>query len=304
MQTTNKVLLIRPANFGYNLETASSNAFQNNTINTQETSRKALVEFEKLAQTLCEKGIEVTLAEDSKNPVKPDAIFPNNWGSFHADGRIVLYPMMAKNRRLERRPELLESLNQKFDIKEIIDLSHHEEKGVFLEGTGSIIFDHLHKKAYACGSPRTNEQLFLETAIRLGYEPIYFHAKDESGKAIYHTNVMLTIGTEFAAICLDSIHQEEEKLLVTQALKNTGKQIIRLSFEQMHAFCGNMLELQTPHASNLLALSQTAFDHLTSQQRAILEKSCELMPVDISTIEQVGGGSVRCMITELFLPLK
>ncbi len=303
MHSSNHIFLVKPANFGYNSETAQSNAFQHQVSEASGVIvQDALREFETMAKKLSDKGINVLVIEDTPHPIKPDAVFPNNWGSFHADGRVVIYPMLAKNRRTEKRKAILETIQEKFEIKEIIDLSSYEQKGIFLEGTGSIIFDHQYKIAYACLAPRTDQSLFIETCKTLGYHPIYFYAKDESGKEIYHTNVMMNIGNGYAVICLESITNESEKNQVIHSLQNSGKEIINITFEQMSSFCGNMIELEIPNKKNILAMSQSAFDGLTVSQRNTLQSYCELFPLNVSTIEKIGGGSVRCMISEIFLP--
>lgn len=305
MQTTNHILLVRPASFGYNEETAVSNAFQSVTNASAEATQAAVLnEFETFRQTLANKGIDVWVVEDTPTPAKPDAIFPNNWGSFHEDGRVVLYPMCAPNRRLERREDILKMLEEHFEIKEVLDLSAAEEKGHFLEGTGSIVFDHLERKAYACLSPRTDQNLFVELCQELDYQPIYFNACDTSGQAIYHTNVMMAIGKACAVICLESITNEQERRQVVEALTKGGKTIVEISFEQMNAFAGNMLSLKTENGNDLMVLSQTAYDSLTVVQKTLIEASCELLPLHVNTIQSIGGGSVRCMITEIFLPYK
>lgn len=305
MHSSNTIFLIRPANFGYNHETAISNAFQNKIAEDSEiTTQKAIQEFDAMAKKLSDRGVKVLVLEDSKYPIKPDAIFPNNWGSFHSDGTVVLYPMLAKNRRDEKRKELIERIKNDFIITEIIDLSENENKGVFLEGTGSIIFDHNYKIAYACLSSRTNKNLFLETCKKLGYMPHFFHSYDKLGKEIYHTNVMMNIGNDYAVICLESITNETERLHIIESFKNSGKEIIDITFKQMNSFCGNMIELKTPNKKNILAMSQSAFTSLTNSQKSTLEKYCELFPLNVDTIEKIGGGSVRCMISEIFLPEK
>ena len=305
MHSSNNIFLIKPANFGYNAETAKSNAFQNKmTKDSEVISQNAIQEFENMAQKLSEKGINVLVIEDSKYPIKPDAIFPNNWGSFHSDGTVVIYPMLAKNRREEKRKEILELIQEKFKIKEIINLSSNEEKNIFLEGTGSIIFDHTSKIAYACLAPRTNKELFLQTSKTLGYKPVYFYSYDRFGKEIYHTNVMMNVGNGYAVICLESIADENEKQRVTESIESSGKEIIDISFDQMSSFCGNMLELEIQEGKNILAMSQSAFNRLTLTQKNTLEVYCELFPIKIDTIEGIGGGSVRCMISEIFLPKK
>jgi hypothetical protein len=267
-------------------------------------SQNAIQEFDKMTQKLLEKGINVLVIQDSQYPIKPDAIFPNNWGSFHSDGTVIIYPMLAKNRRQEKRKEIIESIEEKFEFKEIIDLSINEENSIFLEGTGSIIFDHNNKKSYACLAPRTNKELFQKTSMKLGYEPIFFHSNDRFGKEIYHTNVMMNIGNGYVVICLESITDKDEKQRVKESLESSGNEIIDISFDQMSSFCGNMIELAIPNGKNILAMSQSAFNGLTVSQKKSLEVYCELFPLKVDTIERIGGGSVRCMISEIFLPKK
>lgn len=303
MQTTNNILLIRPANFIFNKQTATSNAFQIKvTESTEVIKQKAFAEFDAAAMTLKLKGMNVFIFDDTEFPKKPDAVFPNNWVTFHADGTIILYPMQATNRQFERRSDIIETFQQQFKINRIIDLSIHEKENRFLEGTGSIIFDHDNKMAYACLSPRTDKELFLEVCNLLQYKPIYFHAYDTSGIEIYHTNVMMCIGKKFAAIYLAGIADQNEKELVITSLSETGHQIIDISFEQMKNFVGNMLELTTNDNKSILALSQSAFDSLQAEQKKEIEKYCEFVPLSIKTIETIGGGSARCMIAEIFLP--
>ena len=303
MQTSKNILLIRPATFIFNPETAASNAFQLEINESEEViKKKKLQEFEDFVKTLKSKGVNVFVFDDSKSPEKPDAIFPNNWVSFHSDGTVILYPMFAPNRRYERRQDIIESLKQDFVVAKILDLSKYENEGKYLEGTGSIIFDHINKMAYACLSPRTNKELFFEVCKYLNYKPIYFYAHDENGKEIYHTNVMMCIGERFAVICLDSITDQAERELVNNSLTETGHQVIDITFEQMKSFAGNMLAIQTNENKSILALSQSSFDSLTSNQKKELEKYSELVPLSINTIETIGGGSARCMIAEIFLP--
>ncbi len=302
MQTTNTVLLIRPANFGFNTETEASNAFQNKVSESEQTiKQKALAEFEAFASLLKSKGVNVIVFDDTPLPQKPDAIFPNNWVSFHADGTVILYPMFAQNRRLERRHDIIESLKKEFIITQVIDLSGYEAENKFLEGTGSIIFDHDHKIAYACLSPRTDKELFFNLCERLQYKPVCFHSQDKEGQEIYHTNVMMCIGEKFAVICSDTIADERERENVLQSLTQTGHEIIEVTTDQMNHFAGNMLAIKTKDNKAILALSQSAFDSLTVAQRQAIGKFCELVPLAIPTIETIGGGSARCMIAELFI---
>lgn len=298
MQTTSNILLIRPANFAFNEETRASNVFQKALSEDAETVRqRASLEFETFASQLKSHGVNVFDFDDTPSPVKTDAVFPNNWVSFHADGTVVLYPMLSNNRRLERRADIIESLKDKFQITNIIDLSIYESENLFLEGTGSIVFDHSNKIAYAALSARTDKELFLNLCEKLNYKPVIFTAHDRSGSEIYHTNVMMCIGEDFAVICLESITDEGERANVFSKLATTGHEVVDLTFDQMNSFAGNMLLVR----NDLLVMSQSAHRSLTAAQKLALEKYCELLPLAIPTIETVGGGSVRCMIAEIFL---
>lgn len=320
MQTTENILLVRPSDFVFNAETAASNVFQTNINESAEAvKQRAFAEFETFAATLKAKGVNVFIFDDTPEPQKPDAIFPNNWVTFHADGTVILYPMCARNRQAERRPDIIEQLKQNFKITRVVDLSHYEKENRFLEGTGSMVFDHVHKTAYACLSPRTDRELFIKVCELLHYEPVCFYTHDEDGKEIYHTNVMLCIGEKFAVVCFNSITDHEERKMVAQSLTKTGRSIIEISLEQMNHFAGNLLEIKTgrnnkiPRSAkserapfikgekNIVVLSQSAFDTLSSEQKSEIEKYCELIPLSINTIETIGGGSARCMIAEIFL---
>ncbi|MEO6869331.1 MAG: arginine deiminase-related protein [Ginsengibacter sp.] len=305
MQSSKNILLIRPSTFSFNPETAASNAFQVEINESEEAiKRKKLQEFEAFVKTLRSKGVNVFVADDTTFPAKPDAIFPNNWVSFHSDGTVILYPMYAPNRRHERRKDILDLLEKNFEVTNILDLSKYENEGKYLEGTGSIIFDHINKLAYACLSPRTNKELLLEVCDYLKYQPIHFYAHDESRKEIYHTNVMMCIGEKFSVICLESITDLAEREMVTRSLAETGQEVIEITFDQMKNFAGNMLEIQTNVSKSILALSQSAYDSLTTNQKKEIEKYSELVPLTIKTIETIGGGSARCMIAEIFLQEK
>lgn len=304
-QCTNSILMVRPAAFAYNAQTADSNAFQTEAgSNATYIQEKAVQEFDRAVECLKEAGIHVLLAEDSDHPIKPDALFPNNWVSFHEDGTVCLYPMLAPNRRWERRQEILDEVFKIFEVRHQKDLSPNEKQGQFLEGTGSIVFDHLHQKAYAALSSRTDKQLFDQFCSDLGYTPLSFHTKNEKGEPIYHTNVLLHIGEHFAVVCLDCIPDPNERALLRTNLTQGNRKIIELSLVQMHHFCGNVLELRRENKSNVLALSKTAFEHFSKKQKARIHKHCELLPIDVSTIECIGGGSIRCMMAEIFLPRK
>ena len=304
MQPANRILLIRPQNFGYNAETAASNKFQIKADSSEDVHVKhlALAEFDRFAEILRSKGVKVFIFEDTGQPANPDAVFPNNWVSFHADGTVILYPMCAESRRSERRRDILESLGREFLVDKIHDLSHFEKENRFLEGTGSIVFDHVSNTAYACLSPRTDETLFTDTARTLGFVPIRFRAVDANGHAIYHTNVMMCIGVGFAVICLESIENGGEAEAVSRSLQESGLEIIEIDFEQMNSFAGNMLAVTDANGKIVTVLSQSALDALRPEQISSLEKYGELLPIAIPTIERIGGGSVRCMMAEIFLP--
>lgn len=300
MQTTNKVFLVRPASFSYNTQTATSNAFQTILeLSSTEIQAKALEEFDAFVTKLRAKGVQVEVFEDTPEPIKPDAIFPNNWISIHEDGTIVLYPMCTPNRRLERKQVILDWAEKQKDFTTIIDYTVYEDQGRFLEGTGSIIFDHLNKKAYACLSPRTDQGLFENLMIHLGYTAVSFNASDEKNRAIYHSNVMMSIGNGFSVICLESIKSNDERQNVIQELEKSNLDVVRISLEQVGHFAGNMLALQDGE-QQILVLSQRAFDCLTTQQKQQLEQYAKLLSLAIPTIELIGGGSARCMITEVF----
>lgn len=305
MQTTNNIFLVRPSNFIFNSETAGSNAFQNKLDENQETiNQKVWDEFDEFAAKLKAKGVHVTVFEDTLLPQKPDAIFPNNWISIHPDGTLILYPMFAPNRRLERRQDLIDSLKTNFKITKVVDLSKYEAENRFLEGTGSIVFDHDNKLAYACLSPRTDLGILEEVCAILNYKPVAFYSHDQAGKDIYHTNVMMCIAEKFAVICLESITDKQEKDFVSNSLIQTGHELIDISFEQMNQFAGNMLALKTNENKSILALSQSSFNCLTSDQKAVLENYSKLLPLAVHTIEIIGGGSARCMIAEIFSEAK
>ena len=294
--------MIRPVNFGFNEQTAGSNAFQNRDAAQQQVQDKALAEFNNLVNVLRENGVEVIVIDDTPEPHTPDSIFPNNWVSFHQDGNVFLYPMMAENRRLERREDIIMQLEDEFKINHIIDLSRFEHEHKFLEGTGSMVLDRENKIAYACLSPRTDKDVLDLFCAQSGYKPVLFHAVDENGMDIYHTNVLMCIGSKFAVICLDSIADEKEKAEVVASLKATNKEIVAISFAQMNQFAGNMLELKSKSGDSLLVMSQNAYQSLKQDQKASLEKYCKIVYADINTIENNGGGSARCMIAEVHLP--
>jgi hypothetical protein len=301
-QSTSHLLMIRPVNFNYNEETAESNAFQHKDKNQQEVQAKALAEFNNFIDVMRSNGVDVTVIDDNPQPYTPDSIFPNNWVSFHDDGNIFLYPMQAENRRLERREDIISRLEDNFKVHHIVDLSRYEEVNKFLEGTGSMVLDREHKIAYACLSPRTDRDVLDVFCEHAGYTAICFDAADEKGKSIYHTNVLMCVGSEFAVICLDSIPNPHEKVVVSESLRLTQKEIIEISFEQMNQFAGNMLEIKSKNGDTLIAMSESAFKALDNEQKTRLEKYGKLVHADIHTIENNGGGSTRCMMAEVHLP--
>lgn len=303
-QAASTIFVVRPTHFGFNAETAASNHFQQALADqpADQTTARVAAEFTNLVETLRGRGMQVLVFDDTPAPVKPDAVFPNNWLSLHADGRVLLYPMCAPNRRTERRADIVASLARQFQVTEVVDVSGTEAENRFLEGTGSIIFDHEHRRAYAGLSPRTEPQLLADVCARLGYEPVAFRSVDGRGQEIYHTNVMLSIGPGFAVVCLESIIDPAERSAVVHSLTETGHEIVAISLEQVAHFAGNMLALQPEGGPVLLAMSQSAHDALTAGQRQQLGRHAELLPLPIPTIETIGGGSVRCMLAEVFLP--
>jgi hypothetical protein len=304
-QSAGAVLMVRPASFGCNPQTAPSNAFQMTPAEALQNDPQgtALREFHGLASALERAGVEVLIAPDSDEPRKPDAIFPNNWVSFHHDGTVALYPMLALNRRWERREEVLQQVvrNGGFRVSRTVDLTHRESEDKYLEGTGSVVLDRAHRVAYACTSPRTDLDVLGEFAQQLDYELMTFDAVDARGRAVYHTNVLMAIGSGFAVICSESIANDAHRAAVLSKLRSTGHDIVDISQEQMAQFAANVLELAAPDG-NLIALSTTALRSLAPAQRRTLESHAVLIPAEIPTIERVGGGGVRCMLAEIHLP--
>lgn len=305
MQTASTVLMVEPIAFSYNAQTAENNYFQVEQKDA-DIQTKALEEFNSFVDKLKSKGINVITVKDTLDPHTPDSIFPNNWVSFHSDGKVVLYPMFAPNRRVERRTDILETLKDKgFEITEIDDLSHFEDQEKFLEGTGSMIFDHDHKIAYGSVSLRLDEELFRQFCQKFGFRPVVFHSYQNAGGErlpIYHTNVMMCMADQFVVICLDCIDDELEREKVQEVIKSTGKEIIEISEDQLQQFAGNMLQVQNEAGDKFLVMSETAYKSLTPAQIQNIEKYCEIIYSDLNTIETNGGGSARCMLAEVFLP--
>lgn len=303
MQTTSHLLMIRPVNFGFNAETAVNNAFQ--VAGKEEAAQeKARQEFDAFVTLLQNNAVDVTVIDDSKEPYTPDSIFPNNWISFHEEGTIVLYPMFAANRRLERKPAVLQALKNKFVISKTIDLSGNENENSFLEGTGSMVLDREKKIAYACLSPRTDYLALNEFCEKMGYRPEVFDAMDKTGLPIYHTNVMMCVADKYVVICLDAIPAEHEKDNVTETITHSGKEVIAITLTQMNHFAGNMLQVNNSKGEKLLVMSSQAFESLTREQKEKLSAYNALIHSPLTTIETNGGGSARCMLAEVYLPLK
>jgi len=306
-QLTNHILMIRPAQFRMNEQTAVNNYFQASAgLSPEEVVKKSQEEFDAYVSVLKEKGVQVTVVQDTEDPDTPDALFPNNWVSFHQDATVALYPMFAENRRLERREAVLEILEEDgFIIDQVMDYTAAEDSGIFLEGTGSLILDRVHKKAYCALSSRADEELFIEFCEDFEYTPVIFTANqtvDGSRLPIYHTNVMMCLAEIFAVICLDSIDDKKERKAVVNHLREDGKEIIAISEAQMHRFAGNMLQVLGSNQTPYLVMSSTAYKSLTPDQLSKIEQHCEIIHADLSTIETCGGGSARCMMAEVFLP--
>lgn len=297
--------MVRPTSFGFNEQTALTNTFQNHTdLSSDEVHARAYQEFTNMVAKLRENGVHVTVFEDSDSRPKPDAVFPNNWFSTWNDGHVYFYPMATESRRVERSYAAVQALAREFKITETTDISPAESYGIALESTGVMIFDHINKIVYGCISPRCDASLFTSHALELGYKPVLFHAYGQDGTAVYHTNVLMGIQNTTAVICAEAITDEVERELVITTLKNTGHEVVTISQAQMSSFCGNVLELQNDKGELLLAMSQTAYDNFTDEQRDVLGADKILLPFRIPTIETIGGGSVRCMLGENFLPKK
>lgn len=300
MQTTSTVLMVRPANFGFNPETAVNNSFQKKGLE-KSTHETALKEFDNFTALLRSNKVEVLVVQDTQEPHTPDSVFPNNWFSTHEGGTLVIYPMFAKNRRLERKPEVLDLLRSKYNIKRVVDLTKWEDKSLFLEGTGSMVIDRDYSLVYACTSPRTDENVLEEFCEELDFDYFIFSAFDLNGEPVYHTNVMMCVATKFVVACLDSIRDIRERKDFIDLVKNCDKELIEISLEQMNLFAGNMIELTNKKGEALLIMSATAKNALTAEQLKRLSGYCKIVSPELSVIENNGGGSARCMIAEIFL---
>ena len=306
MQTTSKLLMVRPARFAFNDETAKNNFFQKKTVLSEQESEQdriaedALKEFDAFVKLLKANDVDVTVVQDTPEPHTPDSIFPNNWFSSHFSGELVLYPMFAPNRRLERKPHILNLLKRNMNHRKVVDLTFWESEGEFLEGTGSMVFDRRKKIAYCCRSPRTSEKVLNDFCSRMNFQPVVFDAVDKDDNKIYHTNVMMEIGMQVAVICLESIKDEYERKRVISQLNSTGKIIVDISLDQVSQFAGNMLEVKSRNGNPLMIMSASAHNSLTASQENIISTYNKIVTADLDTIEKNGGGSARCMLAEIF----
>lgn len=307
-QAPASILMIRPSHFGYNPSTAGSNAFQfiDGSMPAEEISLQARKEFDNFADILKKTGIEVIIFEDRSDLILPDSVFPNNWISFHPDGTVVLYPMLADNRRLERREDILLTLQNQylFNISRVLDYTRDENSDRYLEGTGSMVLDYVNGIAYANSSPRTEKKLFKKVCEDLGIEGILFEAYDNSGREIYHTNVMMCIGSGYVVICMEAVRESSDRSALWNSFKRSGHRVVEISYSQMECFAGNMIEVQALDGRQVLIMSDNALQSLKEDQIKALSGHAELLTAGIPIIEKYGGGSVRCMIAGIFLPLR
>jgi hypothetical protein len=299
MQTTSHILMIRPVNFTFNPETAVNNAFQSEATANPQT--QALEEFDRFVQVLRDNDVDVTVIDDTTEPFTPDSIFPNNWISFHDQGLICLYPMYAANRRLERKPSVLQQLSRRFHIDRTFDFSTYEQEERYLEGTGSMVLDRDYKIAYACPSPRTDKTVLLDFCARTGYTPEIFTAVDSNGQAIYHTNVMMCVADRYLVACLDSLPNPGERDHFIHTVQSTRKTLIPITLPQMNSFAGNMLQVHNRAGERLLVMSTQAYDSLTPDQIGQLTAFNRILHSPLDTVETNGGGSARCMMAEIHL---
>ena len=299
MQTSSTILMVRPVRFGFNEQTASNNTFQKRGFE-KSAQERALEEFDNFVSLLRSNGVNVIVVNDTAEPHTPDSIFPNNWFSTHETGELVLYPMCAPNRRLERKESVINLIKSNIKLKKLIDLTGWEEKGLFLEGTGSMILDRENKLAFVCRSPRSDEAVLKELCDELDYEYFIFSAYDSDDSLIYHTNVMMCVGSEFVVACLDSIKDIDERQSFIELVEDCDKELIEISMDQMDNFAGNMLEIKNNSGESLLIMSSTAKKSISPVQITKLTGFCKILSPDISVIEANGGGSARCMMAEIF----
>ncbi|MFA0963296.1 citrulline utilization hydrolase CtlX [Roseivirga sp. BDSF3-8] len=304
-QLPHALVMIRPRSFGSNPQTIGSNTYQQTDegLAEEEMNEQARKEYDDMVAALKKADITVLSFDDRTDPVCPDAIFPNNWFSTHPDGTLALYPMMAKNRRTERRQDIVDYLEAHYELKQVVNFAPFEKGSRFLEGTGSMVFDHTHGIAYACRSPRTQQEVFYKACETLGYKGILFEARDEGGRLIYHTNVMMWIGSNIAALCLEAIPEKQRNEVLT-SLEASGREILLLTQKQVNSFAGNMLEVSDPEGSPHVVMSAAAWASLDSKQQELIKSQAHPLPLSLDHIEKYSGGSARCMMAGIHLPLK
>lgn len=297
-------MMVRPARFAFNEETAGNNFFQqaggDHAVKSEVVANRALQEFDALVALLRRNDVDVTVVQDTAEPWTPDSIFPNNWFSSHITGELVLYPMFAENRRLERKREVLDLLRRRMNHRKVVDLTGWEEKGEFLEGTGSMVLDRRRSIAYCCRSPRTSERVLADFCSRMNYDPVVFDAVDAEGRPLYHTNILMEIGTQVAVICLESIQDEGQRKRVADELTSAGKVLVEITMDQLSQFTGNMLEVRGRNGHPFMVMSAAARESLTPHQERIIGTYNKILSSDLETIETHGGGSARCMMAEIF----
>ncbi|KGN75045.1 amidinotransferase [Porphyromonas macacae] len=300
-QATNRILMVRPAVFGYNPETAANNAFQKLTGSPETVAKQAQKEFDNYVSLLRDNGVDVLVVQDSPKPHTPDSIFPNNWFSTHITGELVLYPMFALNRQQERKLPILATVGELDGVQRIINLKSYEAQRKYLEGTGSMVLDRINKIAYCCASERSSVEVLDIFKEELDYSLVFFHATDTNDAPIYHTNVMMCVATHYAVVCLEAIKNDNERETVINSLTSTGHEVITITLEQVNHFAGNMLELESDEGKSLIIMSAEAKRSLTFTQIENIEKYSKILAPELYTIETNGGGSARCMIAEIFL---
>jgi len=305
-QLTANILMVRPANFGFNPDTADNNSFQVNDkkLTKAKIKKAAIKEFDAFAKKLQAVGIQVHIHQENADAISTDSVFPNNWFSCHQEGLLVTYPMFSTIRRSERQSSIIDELNANYQIKTHIKLEKWEKNEQFLEGTGSMILDRQNKLVYACRSVRTNEELLDQFCYFMVYEKVLFDAVDSGGLPIYHTNVMMALGTTFVVICLETIKDKEQREMLVNSFQNTHKEIIAISLQQLENFAGNMLQVKNVDGEHFLIMSSRAYQSLTKAQVSKIEKHTQILHSDLTVIETYGGGSARCMMAEVFLPEK
>ena len=304
MQTTSKILMVRPYRFAFNKETAGNNFFQRDAGSDPDmqdaVAEHTLREFDTFVELLRRNDVDVTVVQDTPEPWTPDSLFPNNWFSSHVSGELVLYPMFAENRRRERKPHVVDLLRRKMNHRKVVDFTHWEEEGEFLEGTGSMVFDRRRRIAYCCRSARTSEKVLADFCSKMSFDPVVFDAVDTEGHPLYHTNIMMEIGMQVAVVCLESITEEYQRKRVAAELSSAGKVIVEISLEQLSRFAGNMLEVKSRNGQPFMVMSAAARDSLTSSQERTIGTYNKILSTDLKTIETHGGGSARCMMAEIF----